>query len=115
MAENSYRRRKRQTSDEKAASQGSSQAQGTGLTVFITTAEHPFVPGTVVKVFASREGADAEAADLVNIIRKDTPDVEAPEATAQNWQEVLKPLAEHHETDYDVSCWIEVTQREVQA
>ena len=80
--------------------------------VFLTMGARPAVPGVPVKVFASKAGADGEAASLVNIIRSDSLDVcpDVPEATPENWGMIIERVAEHHGKE---GCWVEVTEYDV--
>jgi hypothetical protein len=81
--------------------------------VYILQGTHPYVPGRVLSVHATKRGAEAEAVELINIIRKDVcAGQKIFEATVDNYVNVLETLKEHyaavHENDNEVfDVWIE--------
>lgn len=81
--------------------------------VYVVQGVHPYVPGRVLSIHASEQGAKAEAADLINLIRKDVcAGQKVFEADTQNYTKVLESLKEHyaaiHENDADCfDVWIE--------
>jgi hypothetical protein len=81
--------------------------QATG--VYTVQGEHPTTPGVPLLVCATLERANAEAAELVNLIAKDS-DLEVPNATPENWEAVLFELQDFHGAE---NCWVDVTGREV--
>ena len=75
------------------------------MQIFIVQAEHPTVPGIVLKSFATRAAAVAEAVELVNLIAG------TPAATADNWETVLEGLQDEHGAEH---CDVWITEQEVQ-
>ena len=74
------------------------------MQIFIVQAEHPTVPGIVLKSFATRAAAVAEAVKLVNLIAG------TPAATAENWEAVLEGLQEEHGAEH---CDVSITKQDV--
>jgi hypothetical protein len=80
-------------------------------TVYLVTAEHFNVPGFINQPFASKEGATAEAVNLINLMLKDTSAKRKPKpATAETWESVLDWLQDYHGAQY---CFVEIAATEV--
>lgn len=73
--------------------------------VYVLEATHPFVPGRVVSLHKTEDGASEQAAILLNIIRADIKAEDIPEADSTNFNAVLQALKEYYaalyETDED--------------
>lgn len=74
-------------------------------TIHLVTAEHFEVPGLIQKAFASRALADIEAADLVNIMMKDSG--WKPTAKPDAWEKQYDRLQDYHGAAH---CYVEVTE-----
>jgi hypothetical protein len=57
------------------------------MRIFVVQGKHWHIPGRTMSAHTFKSGADAEAASLVNILRKDVGMAE--NATAYNWQRRL--------------------------
>lgn len=69
-------------------------------TVYLLTAEHFSVPGTIEKVFLNHDNAVNEAIRLVQLLLDDTSDFEPEESlTANTWQDIADDLENHHVGD----------------
>lgn len=74
------------------------------MQIFIVQAEHPTVPGIVLKSFATRAAAVAEAVNQVNLIAG------TPAANAENWEAILEGLQEEHGAEH---CDVSITEQDV--
>lgn len=78
------------------------------MRIHIVTAEHFSVPGLILKAFATAEAANMEAAELVRIMRNDSPMERAPlSPTSENWPELLEALQDYHGAAH---CYVEITE-----
>lgn len=81
--------------------------------VYVLQGTHPYVPGCVLSVHATKDGAARKAVELINIIRQDVcAGHKVFEATPENYVQVLEDLKEHyaavHENDNEAfDVWIE--------
>jgi hypothetical protein len=80
------------------------------MNIFLLTAEHFEIPGLIQRAFHSELGADAEAAELVNLMVGDSDDSEVGEkpapSTAANWDTALEWLQGIHGAAH---CYVEVS------
>lgn len=81
--------------------------------VYVLQGTHPYVPGRVLDVYASKPAAEKQAVELINLIRKDMcAGQQIFEATVDNYVTVLESLKEHYATLYETDedrfdVWIE--------
>lgn len=80
------------------------------MRIHIVTAEHFSAPGLILKAFATAEGANAEAAELVNIMLNDSPMNSATSATADDWAGHIEALQDYHGAAH---CYVEITETEL--
>ncbi len=73
------------------------------MKIWITQGLHPYVPGRVVKAFASEVSANTEAAALLNVMLKDCHMAER--ANNSTWPALLSLLQAEQEVDADV--WVD--------
>ena len=62
------------------------------MKVYLLTAEHQHVPGTVRRVFANRADAVNEAVKLITIMRDDEYGGYIPAPTVDTWEESIAKL-----------------------
>lgn len=90
--------------------------------VFLLQSEHPTIPGMIIKLYASKAGADAMAAELLNDIlcylnEGQETTIKSSAATAETWRRVYKLAREKQrlETDIDIGDWyVEVSEQMVE-
>lgn len=80
------------------------------MKIHLVTAEHYSNPGLIQKAFANAEAANAEAADLVNLMRKDTGWDCRTMAGPTSWEVFLLELQDYHGAAH---CYVEITELEV--
>jgi hypothetical protein len=83
--------------------------------VWLVEAEHFNVPGRHVSVHVTKAGADARAAEKINLILTDSrvcyPDIDHPkDATADAWEEAAQWLENLHGA---ANCYVTVTELEI--
>jgi len=82
------------------------------MKVYLVQGEHFNVPGIPTSIFQHEISANMEAADLVNIMLKDTGShAPAPNVGANTWQPAMNWLQDCHGAAH---CWVEVTEHEVE-
>ncbi|MFG1304175.1 hypothetical protein V5F34_08550 [Xanthobacter autotrophicus] len=79
-------------------------------TIHLLLAEHFKTPGVVMSAHATDASARAEAAELVNIMLKDSGSTGT--ADASTWERHLAPLQEEHGAAH---CYVEITRLDVKA
>lgn len=90
-------------------------ASPAGRTVWIVQGEHWNCPGVPISAHASLDAANIKAAELVNVMLKDTGDVvDKPRgATPSDWRGVpMGWLQDYHGAAH---CWVEVCELSVEA
>jgi hypothetical protein len=78
------------------------------MIIHIVTAEHFNVPGLVTEACADVRTAEAKAAELINLMLKDSG--RDPVATAETWPASLEWLQDYHGAAH---CYVDITEREL--
>lgn len=76
--------------------------------IYLLLAEHFHTPGVVMSAHASGASARDEAAELVNVMLKDSGSTST--ADASTWERHLATLQEEHGAAH---CYVEITRLEV--
>ena len=76
--------------------------------VYVVQGMHWNVPGVPLTLHATKQGADKEAASLVEIMRREC-DIETP-ASVSNWEDVLIDVQDCQGAQY---CDVWITEAEV--
>lgn len=79
------------------------------MKTFVILAEHHTVPGIVVSVHETPEGATVEAVSLVDTMWHDAG--KKTHTTAANWERRLEILQDEYGAAH---CYVEVHEREIQ-
>lgn len=78
------------------------------MKTFVVLAEHPIVPGIVVKVRSTQELATKAAVELTDIMWHDAG--KKTKTNASNWEKRLELLQD----DYGAAhCYVEIHEREI--
>lgn len=74
------------------------------MKIFIVIAEHPEVPGTVIKPFKKAIDANTEARDCVKLMWDDTPAFKRRKFP-ENWESAIETLQGYHGAAF-CTCYI---------
>lgn len=77
------------------------------MKIYIVKGDHPSVPGQSMQIHATKDGANAYAAELVNLLLNDyTDDEELPhlaaDATAETWSDKCLEYRQHVADDMEI-------------
>jgi len=78
------------------------------MKIYLLEAEHFAVPGRIVKAFDAQSKADAEAAELVNVMLVESGYTHG--TNAERWQHHIERLQEEYGAQH---CYVEISELDV--
>lgn len=81
--------------------------------VHVVTGRHPYIDGCPVLTFNSSQSANEYAANLTNIIRRDSGLIDIREATPEDWTLVMDLISEQLTETLGQGCWVSVDERDI--